>query len=108
MDKIRADKGLPPVAREDEVEPFSDLLWAWVGFWRLSNARPQGFNGPCRIPISETAAYCKFAGFDYAKSQDFMVYIERLDAKYMEYVAEEMESSKNAKPGARAPSRRKD
>jgi hypothetical protein len=68
------------------VEVFQDLRWAWNGFWRLSGARPQGFSGPLRIPLSEIEAYCRLHSFDYSHRQDFLYYIERLDEKYMEFV----------------------
>lgn len=65
------------------------------GFWRLSNARPQGFNGLLRIPLSEIEAYIRIKSFGYEKRQDFLFYVERLDEKYMEYIAKAMEAEKN-------------
>jgi hypothetical protein len=54
-------------------------MWVYTGFWRLSNARPMGFNGPLRIPLSEIEAYCRLRRLDFSQSQDFLFFIERLD-----------------------------
>jgi hypothetical protein len=87
------DMGLPPLepSGPPPVEVFNDLRWVMDGFWRLSNARPQGFAGPLRIPLSELEAYCRLKGFDYAKRQDFLYYIERLDEKFMAFVQQKQE-----------------
>lgn len=96
---MRAEAGLPPKPRKGEVLPFPDLMWAWVGFWRLSNSRPQGMGGPLRIPFSEVVSYCAFMKFDFVKSQDFLIYAERMDNSFMTYIVEEQDKARN-KTGA--------
>lgn len=77
------------------------------GFWRLSNARPQGLNGPLRITFAEIEAYCSLHGFDLMKKQDFLYFIEMLDAKFMDYVkkAQEEEERKKQTKGTDTPGR---
>jgi len=109
--KVRADKGLPPLepAGPPPVEVHADVKWAMQGFWRLSNARPIGMNGPLRIPYSEIEAYCRLHGYDYGKRQEFMYYLEQLDGKYMEFVKQAQEEEQRKaevkkaanKPGSR-------
>lgn len=95
---MRAKQGLPPLpSGPTPVEPFGDLKWAWAGFWRLSNARPQGLNGPLRIPYAEIEAYCALHSFDYGKRQDFLYYVERLDEKFMEHVKKTQEEEERKK-----------
>jgi hypothetical protein len=92
LSEVKAQQGInSPAKAEAEVVPFPDLLWAWNGFWRLSNSRPVGFNGVLRIPLSEIEAYARLSGFDYGKSQDFLSFVERMDHRYMEYVEEQRE-----------------
>ena len=72
-------------------QPFPDLMWVWEGFWRLSNKRPQGFNGPLRIPASEIEAYARIKGFDHEKRNDFLYFVDRLDEAYMGHVQKQIE-----------------
>lgn len=102
IDKIREEQGLPPTPKKDEVLPYPDLYWAWIGFWRLSNSRPQGMGGPLRILMSEIESYSRLMQLSYSQVQDFIVYVERLDIKFMEWVAEEAEKDKN-KPKGKSP-----
>jgi hypothetical protein len=89
---VKAQQGIAsPAKAQAEVVPFPDLMWAWNGFWRLSNSRPVGFNGVLRIPLSELEAYSRLNRFDYEKSQDFLTFVERMDHRYMEWVAEQRE-----------------
>jgi hypothetical protein len=100
---------LPPLpAGPEPVEVYADLTWAWVGFWRLSNARPPGLNGPTRILFSEIGAYCDLHGFDYGKRQDFLFYVQRLDDKFMEIAKkrQEEEERKQQQNGAGRPPRK--
>lgn len=85
------------------------MLWAWNGFWRLSNTRPQGFAGPLRIPMSEIEAYTRLQRFSLPKTLDFLFFVERLDGTYMEYVIEKQEQEKTggAKPPPRPPKTRR-
>jgi len=88
----------PPPVAEIAVEPFPDLVWAWNGFWRLSNARPIGMDGVLRIPLSEIEAYTRIQAFDHAKRIEFLLYAERMDAAFMEHVGkmrEEEERKRN-------------
>ena len=84
------EQGLAPLepSGPPPVQVYDDLRWVMEGFWRLSNARPQGFSGPLRIPLSEIEAYCRLKGFAYGKRQDFLFYIERMDEKFMQFVQE--------------------
>lgn len=84
--------------------PHEHLLWAWSGFWRLSNVRPQGFNGPLRIPFVEIEAYCRLQGWRRHKVLDFIFFLERMDDVFMNYVIEqqEKEDQKRGK-GPKAP-----
>jgi hypothetical protein len=50
-----------------------------------------GFNGVLRIPLSEIEAYSRLQRFDYAKTQDFLTFIERMDHRYMEWVEQQRE-----------------
>ena len=81
-------KDSPAIKR---VEPFPDLMWAWNGFWRLSNARPVGFDGVLRIPLSEIEAYARMQEFDFAKRVEFLRYIEGMDHVFMKYVERQRE-----------------
>lgn len=69
-----------------KVEVFPDLEWAWNGFWRLSNSRPQGMNGYLRIPLSEVEAYGRLHGFDYARRIEFLSFVEQMDEAFMAHV----------------------
>lgn len=94
------------------VEPYSDLVWAWNGFWRLSNTRPVGFDGALRIPLSEIEAYARLQGFDHAKRNEFLIYVERMDATFMEHVAklreeEERKRKNKSNERGRPPRRRR-
>lgn len=91
--KVRLEQGMKPlpVAAYTLVEPFTDLLWVWNGFWRLSNVRPIGFNGVLRIPIAEIEAYCRLHSYDYGRRTEFLFYIERLDVKFMEHIEKKRE-----------------
>lgn len=92
MSEIKAQQGInSPAKAEAEVVPFPDLLWAWNGFWRLSNSRPVGFNGVLRIPLSEIEAYSRITDFDFSKRQDFLTFVERMDHRYMQWVEEQRE-----------------
>lgn len=77
------------------------------GFWRLSNVRPIGMNGPQRIPITEVEAYCRLRQYGYDKSQDFLFYVERLDEKYMGFVKEAQEKEEQKRGSAPAPSKQR-
>ncbi len=76
------------------------------GFWRLSNARPMGFNGPLRIPFAEINAYCQLQRYDHGKTQEFLYYMERLDDRYMAFVKkiQEDEERKNSVKNSSGPS----
>jgi len=76
----------------------------------LSNARPTGFDGVLRIPLSEVEAYTRLQGFDYAKAQDFLLYVERMDTMFMEHVAklrDDEERKRNLKSNEKRPHNRK-
>jgi hypothetical protein len=97
------EKGLEPLpSGPPPVAVFPDLQWAMSGFWRLSNARPAGFNGVLRIPFAEINAYCSLHGFDHSKTQDFLYYVENLDAKFMEFVKEKQEEEERKNQTANA------
>lgn len=66
-------------------------MWVWDGFWRLSNKRPQGMNGPSRIPTTEIEALTRIRGWSYAKRNDFLFYVDRMDEVYMAHVAKLVE-----------------
>ncbi len=103
--EVRAKSGLPPLVEVERVQPFSDLVWAWQGWWRLSNARPQGFAGPTRIQVQEIEAYCRLRGWPVEKREDFDFYIENLDEVYMDRVrkVQEEEDRKNKATGGKKP-----
>lgn len=73
------------------MDPYTDLLWAWNGFWRLSASRPVGMNGPLRVPLSEINAYCELHRFRGPKREEFLFYVEKLDDVFMKYIAEKQE-----------------
>ncbi|UTC29882.1 hypothetical protein BAJUN_02760 [Bajunvirus bajun] len=77
-------------------QPFPDLMWAWDGFWRLSNKRPQGFNGPLRIPLTEIESFARLKGWDHEKRNDFLFYVDKLDEAYMVHVAAEIKKQEDA------------
>lgn len=77
-------------------------MWIWYGFHRLSNTRPQGFNGHLRIPVSEVKAYCDLMGWEREKRIDFLYYIELMDGVWMAHVAKQRESEE-IKNRAKAP-----
>lgn len=86
-------------------------MWAWSGFWRLSNSRPAGFDGALRIPLSEVEAYTRLQAFDYAKRIEFMKYVERMDGVFMEHIrqlreSEEAKSKNKSQEKGRARRRR--
>lgn len=76
-----------PAPEPKGSEPYKDLLWVWDGYWRLSNKRPQGMNGPLRIPISEIEALARYKSWPYAKRQDFLYFVDLMDEAFMAYVA---------------------
>jgi hypothetical protein len=78
---------MPEAPEVPQIEAFPDLLWVWNAFWRLSNKRPQGFNGPLRIPDSEVLARCRLEGWDFSRRLDFAFYLEKLDEAYMAHIA---------------------
>lgn len=88
------------------------MLWVWHGFWRLSNARPQGMNGYLRIPLSEVEAYCRLHGFDFGQRTEFLFYVERLDDEFMKHVEklreeeEKKRTTQNKTKTGRKPPRR--
>lgn len=107
------EQGLAPIAPSGPppIEVLSHLNWVYTGFWRLSNARPQGFNGPLRIPVSEIEAYCRLKDLDYSRRQDFLFYVERLDHAWMEHIKklqkeEERKNDLKNKSTGRPPGRR--
>lgn len=88
LQQIKASRGEAPLETpEVQTKPYTDLIWAWNAFWRLSNKRPQGFNGPLRIPDSEILAHIRLFGWDRVKAQDFCHFCDRLDEAFMAHVA---------------------
>jgi len=70
-----------------------------------------GFNGVLRIPLSEIEAYSRLQRFDPEQAQDFLVFVERMDNKFMEYVEkqreiEELKSQNKSKEKGRSRRRR--
>jgi len=94
------------------VDPYPDLTWAWNGFWRLSNSRPQGMNGYLRIPLSEIDSYCRLQGFGREKREQFLLFVERLDEAFMKHVdklreqQEQLAKTQQSQPKANVPGRR--
>lgn len=93
--------GAPP------VEVFKDLQWVMTGFNRLSPRRPQGMNGPTRIPVSEIESYCRLMDFDHPRRVDFLYYIERMDEVYMEFVRKQIAEEEKKQELARAKAAKK-
>jgi hypothetical protein len=98
--EVRVQQGLKPLESAElpkiKIEPYTDLIWAWNGFWRLSNVRPVGFNGVMRIPMVEVEAYCRLHGYEYARRTELLFYIERLDSAFMEHVEKKREEQERA------------
>lgn len=85
--------GLPPIEPQGPppVEVYRDLTWVMTAFNRLSPRRPQGMNGPLRIPISEIESYSRLLDLDLTRRNDLLFYLERMDDVYMEYVAKALD-----------------
>lgn len=73
-----------------------------TGFNRLSPRRPQGMNGPLRIPVSEIESYCRFMEFDHPRRMDFLYFIERMDETYMDFVRAQIAEEERKNEVARA------
>ncbi len=73
-----------------------------AGFNRLSPRRPQGMNGPLRIPVSEIESYCRLMSYDHGRRQEFFLYIERMDDVYMEYVAKVLSEDEKKREAQRS------
>ncbi|AFU86926.1 tail assembly chaperone [Caulobacter virus Karma] len=107
--RIKAQNSGPPPSADDEfdlnaepkgIEPYPDLLWVWDGFWRLSNKRPNGMSGPMRIPTSEIEAFTRIRRWDYAKSNEFLFYVDMMDEVYMAHVAKVLEEQERQRETA--------
>lgn len=106
-----------PEPKYPQVDLFPDLAWVYNAFWRLSARRPSGMDGALRIPVSEIGAWVSLHEYSRVKGLEFLVYIERMDEAYMDFVRERREEeegkrTKNppkpvAKPRSVAPRDRK-
>ena len=73
----------------------------------LHRSRPQGFNGPAAIPISEIHAYARLV---YLPDPDEAVYlIQQLDQTFLDYAQKKQKSqeSRNGRARSRDKSRRR-
>jgi succinate dehydrogenase flavin-adding protein (antitoxin of CptAB toxin-antitoxin module) len=48
--------------------------------------------------MSEIEAYCRLVKFRQEQVEDFIIYVERMDTNFMEWVAEEQDSAKSKNP----------
>lgn len=72
-----------PAPIRDAPELNLGLELYFTGFLDLSSERQTGM-GLCSIPLMRIYEYCLVNGIDGDQRQDFIWFIQRIDAKYIE------------------------
>ncbi|UTU07839.1 pre-tape measure chaperone protein [Caulobacter phage C1] len=75
----------PSEPENKQIEVYTDLIWVWNAFWRLSAARDIGFDRPNRIKVSEVKAYADLKRLAPHKASELLFYVDVLDECWMEH-----------------------
>lgn len=109
--KVRAEKGLPPLQRDNATPLRETLHWVWDAFTSLSRSRLVNEAGPQPITIGDMAAYFAFAEPPTEMDKlDFLFFIEELDIVYCREMHRRIEeerkkAEREAQKNRRRPSR---
>lgn len=92
-----------PEPKYPPVDVYPDLAWVLAAFWRLSAMRPQGMDGPLRIPVSEIAAFGAIHRLERTKAVEFLNFIDAMDQAYFQFLREQREEEEGKRSARNAP-----